>query len=125
MRLAVQLDRDQARRSRPATVIAAVPVCRSRSPADGERALAFGGRFFVAPADLSLAQIERGTRRPSFEVIFVLARVLNVSAMSFFVFEREENDAKALRRKTDRLLRALPVGHLGETYRFLKFVVGR
>ena len=72
-----------------------------------------------------LAQIERGTRRPSFEVIFVLARVLNVSAMSFFVFEREENDAKALRRKTDRLLRALPVGQLGETYRFLKFVVGR
>jgi transcriptional regulator with XRE-family HTH domain len=72
-----------------------------------------------------LAQIERGTRRPSFEVIFVLARVLNTPAMSFFVFEREENDAKALRKKIDGLLRDLPVEQLGQTYRFLKFVVGR
>jgi len=72
-----------------------------------------------------LSQIERGTRRPSFEVIFVLARVLGVPAMTLFVFEREEIDEKTLRRKIDGLLRDLPVEQLGETYRFLKFVVGR
>ena len=72
-----------------------------------------------------LSQIERGTRRPSFEVIFVLARVLNVPAMTFFVFEREENDEKTLRRKIDRLLQDLPIEQLGQTFRFLKFVVGR
>ena len=72
-----------------------------------------------------LSQIERGTRRPSFNVIFVLARVLNVPAMTFFIFEREENDEKTLRKKIDGLLRDLPVEQLGQTYRFLKFVVGR
>ena len=41
-----------------------------------------------------LSQIERGTRRPSVEVIFRPARVLAVEPMTFFAFDREERDEK-------------------------------
>src|SRR5713226_10698381 len=44
-----------------------------------------------------LAQIERGTKRPSFELIFALADAVGVSAMSLFMFERDETDEKVLR----------------------------
>jgi hypothetical protein len=56
-------------------------------------------------------------------MILALARVLSVPAKTFFVFEREENDEKALRRKIGGLFQDLAVAQLGETYRFLKCVV--
>jgi transcriptional regulator with XRE-family HTH domain len=72
-----------------------------------------------------LSQIERGTRRPSFELIFVLAHALGVPVMSLFVFEREVVDEKTLRRRISSLLEKATVEQLGQTYRFLRFVVGQ
>jgi transcriptional regulator with XRE-family HTH domain len=71
-----------------------------------------------------LAQIERGTKRPSFELIFDLANTLGVSPYSLFLFERDETDAKTLRRKIDGLLGKYTPEQLGEVYRFMKFMVG-
>jgi transcriptional regulator with XRE-family HTH domain len=70
-----------------------------------------------------LSQIERGTRRPSFELIFDLARVFAVPAWSFFIFEAEETDAKTLRRMANATLEKYTVEQLTEVCRFMKFVV--
>ena len=71
-----------------------------------------------------LAQIERGTKRPSFELIFDLANTFGVSPHSFFLFERDETDVKSLRRKIDALMSGYTSEQLGEIYRFMKFMVG-
>jgi transcriptional regulator with XRE-family HTH domain len=75
-------------------------------------------------AHIHLSQIERGRRRPSFELIFVLAHTLGVPVISFFVFEREVVDEKTLRCRISGLLQKATVEQLGQTYRFLRFVVG-
>ncbi len=71
-----------------------------------------------------LAQIERGTKRPSFELIFALADVLNVSPVTLFLFERDEADEKTLRRKVNALLDKYTAEQLGQTYRYMKFMIG-
>jgi transcriptional regulator with XRE-family HTH domain len=70
-----------------------------------------------------LSQIERGTRRPSFELIVDLARVLRVPVFALFVFESEEKDAKTLRRRLTSMLENYTVEELLQVYRYLKFVV--
>jgi hypothetical protein len=69
-------------------------------------------------------RITQWNEASSFEVIFTLARVQDVSAMTFFVFAREENDEMTLRRKIDGWLCDLSVFVL-ESYRLLTFVVDR
>jgi transcriptional regulator with XRE-family HTH domain len=71
-----------------------------------------------------LAQIERGTKRPSFELIFSLASMFAVSPVTFFLFERDETDGKTLRRKINALLDKYTTEQLGQTYRYMKFMVG-
>jgi len=71
-----------------------------------------------------LAQIERGSKRPSFELIFALANALGVPPMDFFLFDRDETDAKTLRRKINTLLDGYNPEELGQTYRFMKFMIG-
>ncbi len=71
-----------------------------------------------------LAQIERGLSRPSFELIFGLANALGVSPMTFFLYEREEIDEKVLRRKINALLEKYTAEQLGQTYRYMKFMIG-
>jgi transcriptional regulator with XRE-family HTH domain len=70
-----------------------------------------------------LSQIERGTRRPSFELIFDLARVLGVPALNFFVFEAEDIDVKAVRRKVISALENCGIEELLQIDRFIKFVL--
>jgi len=71
-----------------------------------------------------LAQIERGQSRPSFELIFALANALGVSPMTFFLFERDEMDEKLLRRQINALLEKYTPEQLGQTYRYMKFMIG-
>ena len=51
-----------------------------------------------------LGRIERGEKKPSFDLIVALANYLNVSPSKFFEFDAEIADAKALRKQIDRLL---------------------
>ena len=71
-----------------------------------------------------LSEIERGKSRPSFELIMQMAKVFGTSAMSFFMFEGEETDEKALRRKIEGLLNKYSASQLVQTYRYMIFMVG-
>ena len=71
-----------------------------------------------------LAQIERGTRQPSFDLIFKLAEIYDVPALSFFNFDAAETDAKLLRRKVEAKLGNYTAEQLSQVYRFMQFIVG-
>ncbi len=71
-----------------------------------------------------LSEIERGKSRPSFDLIFQLAHAYGVSPMTFFMFERDEADEKVLRRKIEQLLDKYTAEQLGQTYRYMKFMIG-
>jgi transcriptional regulator with XRE-family HTH domain len=71
-----------------------------------------------------LSEIERGKSRPSFELIIQLAKAFGTSPMTFFMFEGEETDEKALRRKIEALLNKYSINQLVQTYRYMIFVVG-
>lgn len=51
-----------------------------------------------------LGRIERGEKKPSFDLIVALADYLNVSPSKFFEFDAETTDPKALRKQIYRLL---------------------
>jgi transcriptional regulator with XRE-family HTH domain len=51
-----------------------------------------------------LGRIERGEKKPSFDLIVGLADCLNVSPAEFFEFDAEVADQKALRKQIDQLL---------------------
>lgn len=71
-----------------------------------------------------LSEVERGKSRPSFELITQMAKVFGVSPISFFMFEGEESDQKALRRKIEALLNKYSANQLVQTYRYMIFKVG-
>lgn len=59
-----------------------------------------------------LGRIERGEKKPSFDLIVALANYLNVSPSKFFEFDAEVADPKALRKQIDRLLTQQDPGRL-------------
>lgn len=67
-----------------------------------------------------LGEIERGEKRPSFDAILALAKALDSSPASFFEFDGEESDEKALRKKVELLLNKATVPQLRQVYRVLK-----
>jgi transcriptional regulator with XRE-family HTH domain len=71
-----------------------------------------------------LGYIERGNKRPSLEVTFALAKVLNVPVETFFRFDRTETDEKVLRRKIYALIEKSTAPQLQYTHSFLKYVIG-
>ncbi|MHB8524933.1 MAG: hypothetical protein ACYDD2_02085 [Candidatus Acidiferrales bacterium] len=89
-----------------------------------ERWRSAGWKAVGATSANHLAQIERGTKRPSFELIFALAAAFSVSPVTFFLFERDEKDEKILRRKINGLLDRYTAEQLGQTYRYMKFMIG-
>lgn len=70
-----------------------------------------------------LSRVETGRSRASFELIIGMADVFGVSAMSFFMFEGEETDEKALRKKIDDLINKFSANELAQVYRYLIFMV--
>ena len=65
-----------------------------------------------------LGRIERGERRPSFDLVISLAKCLNVSPSKFFEFESAA-DPKTLRRNIDQLLSGLDAEQLGQVRQVL------
>jgi transcriptional regulator with XRE-family HTH domain len=52
----------------------------------------------------SISNLETGHRTPSFETIRSLAEALNVPVSALFLFEKDENDAKILRKRIEAIL---------------------
>jgi transcriptional regulator with XRE-family HTH domain len=65
-----------------------------------------------------LGRIERGERKPSFDLIISLAKSLNVSPSTFFEFE-STTDPKTLRKSIDQLLSSLDAKQLGHARQVL------
>jgi len=59
-----------------------------------------------------LGRIERGEKKPSFDLIIALAECLAVSPSRFFDFDAEIADPKALRKRIERLLNQQDPKHL-------------
>jgi transcriptional regulator with XRE-family HTH domain len=66
-----------------------------------------------------LGQLERGEKRPSFDVIASLAKALRTAPATFFLFEREETDERALRSAIDSVLRKCSSQQLQQIHRIL------
>ena len=67
-----------------------------------------------------LGEIERGEKRPSFEVILTLARTLRTSPATFFDFDREEIDPKSLRKRINSLLQGAAPKDLEKIHRLVR-----
>lgn len=67
-----------------------------------------------------LGRIERGEKNPSFELIFSLAKAMDVAPSIFFQFDRAESDPAVLRRKIEALLTNRSPQQLQQAYRLLK-----
>jgi transcriptional regulator with XRE-family HTH domain len=65
-----------------------------------------------------LGRIERGERKPSFDLIISLAKSLNVSPAKFFESE-PTTDPRALRKSIDQLLSGLDPKQLGHARQIL------
>ncbi len=59
-----------------------------------------------------LGRIERGEKRPSFELIIALAEALSVSPARFFEFEAAYADLKAIKKQIIRQLNSRDVAQL-------------
>jgi transcriptional regulator with XRE-family HTH domain len=70
-----------------------------------------------------LGQIERGEKRPSFDVIISLARALQVMPTAFFEYDREEKDLKILRKKIESVLHRCGPEMLQKIYRITKVLL--
>ena len=66
-----------------------------------------------------LGRIERGERKPSFDLIISLAKCLNVSPSKFFEFEAA-TDPKTLRKNIDQSLSGLDPKQLGQVRQVLR-----
>lgn len=76
------------------------------------------------PVNMALSEIERGKSRPSFELIIQIADVFRVYPMTLFMFDRDETDEKAVRRKINGLLEKYDLDQLRQVYRYMRFMVG-
>jgi transcriptional regulator with XRE-family HTH domain len=70
-----------------------------------------------------LGRIERGEKKPSFDLIVALAEYLNVSPSRFFEFDAGIADQKALRKQIDRLLAQQDLKHLQKAQQILAILL--
>jgi transcriptional regulator with XRE-family HTH domain len=66
-----------------------------------------------------LGRIERGEKRPSFDLIISLANAFPVSPSVFFLFEDAQSDKKAVRQQVQELLRRSDLKELQKAYKLL------
>lgn len=67
-----------------------------------------------------LGRIERGEKRPSFELIFELAEAMDVAPRVLFEFDRDVSDPAVLRKRIDAHLGKYSTQQLQQAYRLLK-----
>ena len=71
-----------------------------------------------------LGELERGEKKPSFDVLVALAEALRIPPADLFQFDREEQDDKALRKKIESLLDRCTTTELNQIYRVAKALKG-
>lgn len=69
-----------------------------------------------------LGRIERGEKRPSFELIIALADALGVSPAKLFAFESETNDPKLLKKRISRQLAGRDLAQLNRAAQLLEIL---
>lgn len=67
-----------------------------------------------------LGRIERGERRPSFELIFDLAEAMDVAPRVLFEFDRDESNPAVLQKRIGAFLGKCNPQQLQQAYRLLK-----
>jgi transcriptional regulator with XRE-family HTH domain len=72
-----------------------------------------------------LGEVERGEKRPSFEVIIALAKALKVPPEVFFQFDLEERDERSLRKKIEILLEGADLDRLAQIHGILSIILQR
>ena len=70
-----------------------------------------------------LGEIERGEKRPSFEVTIALAKALHVSPAKFFEFDDEEGDAKLLGKRIEIMLQKASTQQLQLVQKMIKVLM--
>jgi transcriptional regulator with XRE-family HTH domain len=65
-----------------------------------------------------ISQLETGGAQPSFDILVSFTRELDVP-LSFFLFRRDEDDPKVLRKRIDAALNRSKVGFLKQVNRFI------
>ena len=70
-----------------------------------------------------LGRVERGEKRPSFDLIVALAHALNVSPAKLFEFDAPQNDADVLRKQLERLLVDVELAQLQKVHRILEVLL--
>lgn len=69
-----------------------------------------------------ISQLETGAAQPSFDILVAFTRELDVPMFSFFLFDRDEDDPRVLRRRIDLALSRSRVILLKQVNRFLSDV---
>lgn len=64
-----------------------------------------------------LGELERGEKKPSFDVLIGLAKALRVPPIALFQFDREERDEKTLRKKLSLILDRCNSHELNQIFR--------
>lgn len=66
-----------------------------------------------------ISDLERGKAQPSFDILVSFTRELDVPMYSFFLFRRDDDDPKVLRRRIDAALDRSKAGLLKQVSRFI------
>ena len=69
-----------------------------------------------------ISQLETGAAQPSFDILVSFTRELDVPMFSFFLFDRDEDDPRVLRRRIDFALNQSKTTLLKQVNRFLSDV---
>jgi transcriptional regulator with XRE-family HTH domain len=67
-----------------------------------------------------LGRIERGEKKPSFELIIALGEAMKVSPATFFDFDPPPSDPRVLRKQLDQLVANRELGQLQQAQRLLR-----
>ena len=66
-----------------------------------------------------MSQLETGKAQPSFDAIVTFARILGVPMYAFFLFDRDVDDPRMLRKRIEAMLNTSDPKQLKQAYRLL------
>lgn len=70
-----------------------------------------------------LSQLETGRAQPSFDAIVTFSRILGVPMYSFFLFDRDMDDPRMLRRRIEAMLKNSDAPRLKQVHRLMMDVL--
>jgi transcriptional regulator with XRE-family HTH domain len=66
-----------------------------------------------------VSQLETGKAQPSFDAIVTFARILGVPMYSFFLFDRDMDDPRVMRKRIEAMLAISDAGRLKQLHRLM------